>query len=64
MSTMTRFQIQQDVQGLAFVAEVPDDQPGETFATRREADEQLLDSIRKQGMTPEAWLSLDYLRVT
>ena len=61
---MTRFQIQQDVQGLAFVAEVPDDQPGETVATRREADKQLLDSIRKQGMTPEAWLSLEYLRVT
>lgn len=61
---MTRFQIQRNDQGLAFVAEVPDDQPGETFATRREADEQLLDSVRKADMMPEAWVSLDYLRVT
>ncbi|MFC3834808.1 MULTISPECIES: hypothetical protein [Deinococcus] len=60
---MTRFQIQRDAQGLTFVAEVPDAQPGETFATRREADEQLLDSIRKQDMTPEAWVSLEYLRL-
>lgn len=59
-----KFQIQTTPEGKAFVAEVPDDQRGETFATRRAADERLLDSVPRTRMTPEAWEALAYLLET
>lgn len=61
---MSRFQIQQDAERKSFVAEVSETQPGQTFATRREADERLIDSVPKTRMTPAAWEALAYLRET
>lgn len=54
---MTRYAILTDPQGLKYVSQTEDG----PYDSRTEAEQELLDTVRRQDMTPEAWRSLQHL---